>query len=220
MVQANSSDPGALSNHLHAVAERTDCPTVVQDYPVITGIRIMTADLTAAVRDVPSAVAVSPADPESTAVAELAAGLDVPIFGGLGGPVCSTNSLSALLAHTGFRAKAYRVCDGVPRRGFDAAREVWRDYLPLANRLQAGIALTYANTVSSGAALSRTTPSERRRRTAGEHVRCSPTSAEHAWRVMSGIYRGLASYGDPEFSRFLRGAFLPGPASPRDARAR
>jgi 4-hydroxy-tetrahydrodipicolinate synthase len=146
MVQVNSSDPGALSNHLNAVAERTERPIVVQDYPVITGIRIATADLITAVRRVPSTVAVkSESSPSPPAVAELAAGLDVPIFGGLGG-TCLLDELAvgAAGAMTGFSVPegliacvtAYR--DG----GFDAAREVWRDYLPLVNfEFQAGIAL-------------------------------------------------------------------------------
>ena len=146
MVQVNSSDPGALGNHLNAVAERTERPIVVQDYPVITGIRIATADLIAAVRKAPSAVAVkSESSPSPPAVAELVAGLDVPIFGGLGG-TCLLDELAvgAAGAMTGFSVPegliacvtAYR--DG----GFDAAREVWRDYLPLVNfEFQAGIAL-------------------------------------------------------------------------------
>jgi len=146
MVQVNSSDPVALSDHLNAVAEHTDRPIVVQDYPVITGIRITTTDLISAVRNVPAAVAVkSESSPSPPAVAELAAALDVPIFGGLGG-TCLLDELAvgAAGAMTGFSVPegliacvtAYR--DG----GFEAAREVWRDYLPLVNfEFQAGIAL-------------------------------------------------------------------------------
>ena len=146
MVQVNSSDSGALSNHLNAVAERTECPIVVQDYPVITGIRITTAELIAAVRDVPSAVAVkSESSPSPPAVAELAAGLDVPIFGGLGG-TCLLDELAvgAAGAMTGFSVpEGLIACVTAYREGgFDAAREVWRDYLPLVNfEFQAGIAL-------------------------------------------------------------------------------
>ncbi|MFI6681028.1 dihydrodipicolinate synthase family protein [Kribbella sp. NPDC050470] len=146
MVQVNSSDPGALSNHLNEVADRTERPLVVQDYPVISGVPIATADLVAAVRRVPSVVAVkSESSPSPPAVAELVAGLDVPIFGGLGG-TCLLDELAvgAAGAMTGFSVpegllacvKAFR--DG----GFDAARDVWRDYLPLVNfEFQAGIAL-------------------------------------------------------------------------------
>ncbi|MGY4772243.1 dihydrodipicolinate synthase family protein [Kribbella sp. CWNU-51] len=146
MVQVNSSDPGALSNHLNSVAERTERPIVVQDYPIITGIRITTADLIAAVRDVPSAVAVkSESSPSPPAVAELAAGLDVPIFGGLGG-TCLLDELAAGAAGamTGFSVpEGLIACVTAYREGgFDAAREVWRDYLPLVNfEFQAGIAL-------------------------------------------------------------------------------
>ena len=146
MVQVNSSDPGALSNHLNAVAERTERPIVVQDYPVITGIRIATADLITAVRRVPSTVAVkSESSPSPPAVAELAAGLDVPVFGGLGGTclldelaVGAAGAMTGLSVPEGLIACVTAYRDG----GFDAAREVWRDYLPLVNfEFQAGIAL-------------------------------------------------------------------------------
>ncbi|GAB2669307.1 dihydrodipicolinate synthase family protein [Kribbella swartbergensis] len=146
MVQVNSGDPDALCNHLNDVADRTGRPLVVQDYPAISGISIATADLVTAVRNVPSVVALkSESSPSPPAVAQLAAGLDVPVFGGLGG-TCLLDELAvgAAGAMTGFSVpegllacvQAFR--DG----GFGAAREVWRDYLPLVNfEFQAGIAL-------------------------------------------------------------------------------
>jgi len=146
MIQVNSGDPNALSNHLDEVAERIERPIVVQDYPVITGIRISTADLVAAVRTAPSVVAVkSESSPSPPAVAELVAGLDVPIFGGLGG-TCLLDELAvgAAGAMTGFSVpEGLLACAGAYRSGgFEAAREVWRDYLPLVNfEFQAGIAL-------------------------------------------------------------------------------
>jgi 4-hydroxy-tetrahydrodipicolinate synthase len=86
MIQVNTSDPDAVSKHLTEIAQRTESPIVVQDYPVITGIPIATTDLVAAVQAVPQIVAVkSEASPSPPAVATLAASLDVPVFGGLGG---------------------------------------------------------------------------------------------------------------------------------------
>ncbi|TDD23985.1 dihydrodipicolinate synthase family protein [Kribbella turkmenica] len=146
MVQVNSVDPDALSKHLNAVADRTECPLVVQDYPVISGVRIATADLVAAVRTVPAVVAVkSESSPSPPAVAELAAGLDVPIFGGLGG-TCLLDELAvgAAGAMTGFSVpEGLLACVGAFREGgFEAAHDVWRDYLPLVNfEFQAAIAL-------------------------------------------------------------------------------
>lgn len=146
MVQVNSGDPGALSKHLDEVAHRTESPLVVQDYPVMSGVRIATADLVAAVRNVRSVVAVkSESSPSPPAVAELVAGLDVPIFGGLGG-TCLLDELAvgAAGAMTGFSVpEGLLACVAAYRSGgFDAAREVWRDYLPLVNfEFQAGIAL-------------------------------------------------------------------------------
>lgn len=146
MVQVNSSDPDALSKHLNEVAHRTERPLVVQDYPVITGIRISSADLITAVRNTPSAVAVkSESAPSPPAVAELVAGLDVPIFGGLGG-TCLLDELAvgAAGAMTGFSVpEGLLACVAAYRSGgFEAARDVWRDYLPLVNfEFQTGIAL-------------------------------------------------------------------------------
>jgi len=146
MVQVNSSDPDAVSKHLNEVADRTERPLVVQDYPAVSGIRIATADLVAAIRNVPSVVAVkSESSPSPPAVAELAAGLDVPIFGGLGG-TCLLDELAvgAAGAMTGFSVpEGLIACVAAYREGgFEAARDIWRDYLPLVNfEFQAGIAL-------------------------------------------------------------------------------
>ncbi|MEV5962366.1 dihydrodipicolinate synthase family protein [Kribbella sp. NPDC051952] len=146
MVQVNSSDPGALGKHLNDVAHRTERPLVVQDYPVITGISIASADLIAAIRNVRSVVAVkSESAPSPPAVAMLVAGLDVPIFGGLGGTgLLDELAVGAAGAMTGFSVpEGLLACVAAYRTGgFEAAREVWKDYLPLVNfEFQAGIAL-------------------------------------------------------------------------------
>ena len=162
---------------------------MVQDYPVISGVPIATADLVAAIRNVPSVVAVkSESSPSPPAVAELAAGLDVPIFGGLGG-TCLLDELAvgAAGAMTGFSVpEGLLACVGAFREGgFEAAREVWRDYLPLVNfEFQAGIALglrkrslVLRGLISYDAVRRR--PPYRRRACCG----CWPsTSVEHAGR--------------------------------------
>ncbi|WP_432938433.1 dihydrodipicolinate synthase family protein [Kribbella sp. CA-253562] len=146
MIQVNTPDPDALGKHLAEVADRTGRPIVVQDYPVITGIPIATDDLVRAVAAVPQVVAVkSESSPSPPAVAALVAGLDVPVFGGLGG-TCLLDELAvgAAGAMTGFSVpEGLLACVSAYRRGgFDEARAVWRDYLPLVNfEFQSGIAL-------------------------------------------------------------------------------
>jgi 4-hydroxy-tetrahydrodipicolinate synthase len=146
MVQVGSPDPDAVVAQLTAVAERTGQGIVVQDYPVVSGVSIPTADLVAAVARVPAAVAVkSESAPSPPAVAALAGGLDVPVFGGLGGTglldelaVGSAGAMTGFSVPEGLIACVNAFRDG----GFGAARDVWRDYLPLVNfEFQAGIAL-------------------------------------------------------------------------------
>jgi 4-hydroxy-tetrahydrodipicolinate synthase len=147
MVQVGSPDPDAVVAQLNAVAERTGQGIVVQDYPVVSGVSIATDDLVAAVRRIPAAVAVkSESSPSPPAVAALVAGLDVPVFGGLGGTglldelaVGSAGAMTGFSVPEGLIACVNAFRDG----GFTAAREVWRDYLPLVNfEFQAGIALS------------------------------------------------------------------------------
>jgi 4-hydroxy-tetrahydrodipicolinate synthase len=146
MVQVSSPDPHELVRHLTAVAERTGQGLVVQDYPVVSGVSIATTDLVAAVGQVPAAVAVkSESSPSAPAVAELVAGLDVPVFGGLGG-TCLLDELSvgAAGAMTGFSVPEGLIAcvEAYRSSGFAAARDVWRNYLPLVNfEFQRGIAL-------------------------------------------------------------------------------
>ncbi|MHA6625031.1 dihydrodipicolinate synthase family protein [Pseudonocardia sichuanensis] len=146
MVHVGSPDPDAVVRQLNTVAERTGQGIVVQDYPVVSGVSIATADLVAAVRRVPAAVAVkSESSPSPPAVAALVAGLSVPVFGGLGGTgLLDELAVGSAGAMTGFSVpEGLLACVTAYREGgFGAAREVWRDYLPLVNfEFQAGIAL-------------------------------------------------------------------------------
>lgn len=146
MVQVATPDADALAASLTTVAERTGQGLVVQDYPVVSGVRIAAVDLAAAVRQVPATVAVkSESSPSPPAVAELAAGVDVPVFGGLGG-TCLLDELAvgAAGAMTGFSVpEGLLACIGAfADGGFPAARAVWREYLPLVNtEFQQGIAI-------------------------------------------------------------------------------
>ena len=146
MVQVSTPDPDELARRLQLIADQTGQGIVVQDYPVVSGVSIATHDLVTAVRQVPAVVAVkSESSPSPPAVAELAASLDVPVFGGLGG-TCLLDELAvgAAGAMTGFSVpEGLLACVAAYNKGgFEAARAVWRDYLPLVNfEFQAGIAL-------------------------------------------------------------------------------
>ncbi|HWL97447.1 MAG TPA: dihydrodipicolinate synthase family protein [Nocardioidaceae bacterium] len=137
MVQVNSPDPDVLSRHLVAVHEATGAGLVVQDYPVVSGVNIGSGALVSALRSLPFVVAVkAEAPPTPVAIAALTRGLDVPVFGGLGGiGLLDELDAGSAGAMTGFSfpegliacVQAWR--DG----GFDAARGVWTPYLPLVN---------------------------------------------------------------------------------------
>ena len=146
MVQVNSGNPEVLARHLTAVHEATGVGIVVQDYPLVSGVRVTDQALITAIRSLPFVVAVkAEAPPTSTAVAALSSALDVPVFGGLGG-IALLDELAAgsAGAMTGFSfpeglvacVEAWR--DG----GYEAARQAFLPYLPLVNfEQQAGIAL-------------------------------------------------------------------------------
>lgn len=137
MAQIPDADPGPAAAALRRLHEATDVGILIQDYPVISGVTVSDEQVAALVRACPFAVGVkSEAPPTSVAVAALAAAVDVPVFGGLGG-VGLLDELAAgsAGAMTGFGhpaalaavLRAYR--DG----GFRAARDIWAPWLPLAN---------------------------------------------------------------------------------------
>jgi 4-hydroxy-tetrahydrodipicolinate synthase len=135
MVQVNSASPDVLSQHLRAVHEATGAGLVVQDYPIASGVSITPERLAEAVGSLPFVVAVkAESTPTALSVGTLVG--TAPVFGGLGGiGLLDELALGAAGAMTGFSfpeglvacVTAYR--DG----GFAAARDVWRDYLPLVN---------------------------------------------------------------------------------------
>lgn len=146
MVQVNSPRPEVLALHLRAVHEATGLPVVVQDYPLVSGVRITSEALVAALRDLPFVAAVkAEAPPTPVAVAALTDALDAPVFGGLGGlGLLDELACGAAGAMTGFSFPEGLVAcvDAWRDGGYSAARAAWSPYLPLVTfEQQPGIAL-------------------------------------------------------------------------------
>lgn len=137
MVQANTADPAVLTSHLTAVHEATGAGVVLQDYPEASGVRISSAQVLETVRRCPFVVAVkSEAPPTAAAIAELTAGTDVAVFGGLGGVgLLDELAAGAAGAMTGFsHPEGLReALTAWEEGGFSAAREAYRHWLPLVN---------------------------------------------------------------------------------------
>jgi 4-hydroxy-tetrahydrodipicolinate synthase len=137
MVQVSSANPQVLRRHLQAVHEATGAGIVVQDYPLVSGVSITAQALIEAVAPLDFVVAVkAEAPPTPVVVAALTAALDVPVFGGLGGMwLLDELAAGAAGAMTGFSfpeglvAAVRAHADG----GYERAREVWSQYLPLVN---------------------------------------------------------------------------------------
>jgi 4-hydroxy-tetrahydrodipicolinate synthase len=148
MAQIGDADPAVAVASIRRLYDATGVGILVQDYPVVSGVTVSDETVVAIVSACPFVVGVkSEAPPTSVAIAHLASRLDVPVFGGLGG-VGLLDELAAgsAGAMTGFShpaalaavLRAYR--DG----GFEAARQVWAPWLPLANfegQLKVGLAI-------------------------------------------------------------------------------
>jgi 4-hydroxy-tetrahydrodipicolinate synthase len=79
----------AVAKHFSEVASAVDTPIIVQDYPPISGYAMEPALLARIARDVPAARTIKLEDPptpfKTSRILEQTSGLDVAIFGGLGG---------------------------------------------------------------------------------------------------------------------------------------
>jgi 4-hydroxy-tetrahydrodipicolinate synthase len=146
MVQVNDPAPAIVVDHLTAIHDAVGAGIVLQDYPVVSGVRISDAALVEVVGSCPFVVGVKAETPPTTrGVAALTAGTDVPVFGGLG----AVNLLDELAAGaagamTGFSRPEALVAtiEAFHREGFEAARRTFAPFLPLATfEAQAGIAL-------------------------------------------------------------------------------
>ena len=86
MAKINSD---GVARHFAEVAAAVDVPIIVQDYPVISGYAMEPALLARIARDVPVARTIKLEDPptpfKTARILEQTKGLDVAIFGGLGG---------------------------------------------------------------------------------------------------------------------------------------
>jgi 4-hydroxy-tetrahydrodipicolinate synthase len=79
----------AVVRHFAAVAEAVDIPMVIQDYPPVSGYAMEPALLVRIAREIPAARTIKLEDPptplKTARILEAAEGLDLEIFGGLGG---------------------------------------------------------------------------------------------------------------------------------------
>src|SRR6185436_13001344 len=86
MLKINSD---AVARHFAEVASAVDIPMIVQDYPPISGYAMEPALLARIARDVPAARTIKLEDPptpfKTARILEQTKGLEVAIFGGLGG---------------------------------------------------------------------------------------------------------------------------------------
>ena len=136
MVQIHSPKRDVLTRHLHQIHQASAAGIVVQDYPVVTGVQIATSDLLAVVSDCPFVVAVkSERPPTGAVIAELTAGTDVPVFGGLGG----VGLLDELVAGASGAMTGFSYPEGLLRAlqawqegGYPAASAAFQPWLPLA----------------------------------------------------------------------------------------
>ena len=168
----------AVVRHYIALAEAVDVEIVVQDYPPISGYAMEPALLARVAREIPRARTIKLEDPptpfKTSRILEQAAGLEVRIFGGLGGVFLLEELMAgATGAMTGFAfpevlvkiVAQYRAGD------IDSAADVFYRAVPLMRfEFQEGIgmairkevlrrrgALTSAATRAPGAGLDATT---------------------------------------------------------------
>jgi 4-hydroxy-tetrahydrodipicolinate synthase len=104
MLKINSD---AVARHYAEVAAAVDAPIIVQDYPPISGYAMEPALLARIAREVPAARTIKLEDPptpfKTSRILDQTAGLDVRVFGGLGGVFLIEELLAgAAGAMTGF----------------------------------------------------------------------------------------------------------------------
>jgi len=104
----------AVAKHFAEVASAVDVPIIVQDYPPISGYAMEPSLVARIARDVPSARTIKLEDPptpfKTSRILEQTKGIDVAIFGGLGGVFLLEELLAgAAGAMTGFAFPAILV---------------------------------------------------------------------------------------------------------------
>jgi 4-hydroxy-tetrahydrodipicolinate synthase len=148
MAQIGDADPAAAAASLHRLHEATGVGVLVQDYPVVSGVSVTDEQVVEIVLACPFAVGVkSETPPTSVAITHLVPRLEVPVFGGLGGVGLLDELMAGSAgAMTGFShpAALAAVLKAHREGGFEAARDVWAPWLPLANfegQLRVGLAI-------------------------------------------------------------------------------
>jgi 4-hydroxy-tetrahydrodipicolinate synthase len=139
----------AVAKHFADVAWNADMPIIVQDYPPISGYAMEPALLARIARDVPAARTIKLEDPptpfKTTKILQQADGLDVKIFGGLGGVFLLEELMAgAAGAMTGFAFPAVLVqVVSLFRAGkIDEAADVFYRKVPLMRfEFQEGIGM-------------------------------------------------------------------------------
>ena len=168
----------AVVRHYIALAEAVDVEIVVQDYPPISGYTMEPALLARVAREIPRARTIKLEDPptpfKTSRILEQAAGLDVRIFGGLGGVFLLEELMAgATGAMTGFAFPEVlvKIVAQYQAGDIDSAADVFYRAVPLMRfEFQEGIgmairkevlrrrgALTSATTRAPGAGLDATT---------------------------------------------------------------
>jgi 4-hydroxy-tetrahydrodipicolinate synthase len=168
----------AVARHFAEVGSAVDIPIIIQDYPPISGYAMEAPLLARIARDVPAARTIKLEDPptpfKTARILEHAAGLDVRIFGGLGGVFLLEELMAgAAGAMTGFAFPAILVqIVALFRAGkTDEAADLFYRKVPLMRfEFQEGIgmairkevlrrrgALTHAGIRQPGGALDQTT---------------------------------------------------------------
>jgi 4-hydroxy-tetrahydrodipicolinate synthase len=139
----------AVARHFAEVAAAVDIPIIVQDYPPISGYAMEASLLARIARDVPAARTIKLEDPptplKTARILEHATGLDVKVFGGLGGVFLLEELLAgAAGAMTGFAFPAILVqIVGLFRAGkIGAAADLFYRKVPLMRfEFQEGIGM-------------------------------------------------------------------------------
>jgi len=135
MVLVNGGDAERLAAHLQRISQSCGLGIVLQDHPTTTGVTIAPSNLARAVRDSGVVVAVkAEAPPTAPTIAAVAAEVEVPVFGGLGGVGLLDELLAGSAgAMTGFAVPEALIAtvDAWQRAGYEAAREAYLPWLPL-----------------------------------------------------------------------------------------
>ena len=146
MIKINSD---AVAKHFAEVASAVDVPIIVQDYPPISGYAMEASLVARIAREVPAARTIKLEDPptpfKTSRILEQSKGLDVAIFGGLGGVFLLEELMAgAAGAMTGFAFPAILVKIVMLFRAgrIDEAAEVFYANVPLMRfEFQEGIGM-------------------------------------------------------------------------------